>query len=57
MHADGRVQRIHARGAVDVCGAASDILLALFKRIPIENLEIMGDAALARLFVDAMKTD
>jgi uncharacterized protein (TIGR03083 family) len=57
VHGDGRVERIHARGAVAIRGAASDILLALFKRIPIENLEIIGDAALARLFVEAMKTD
>jgi uncharacterized protein (TIGR03083 family) len=57
VHGDGRVEPIHARGAVAIRGAASDILLALFKRIPIENLEIIGDAALARLFVEAMKTD
>lgn len=57
VHADGRVERIHARGAVVIRGSASDILLALFKRIPIENLEIIGDAALARLFVEAMTTD
>jgi hypothetical protein len=57
VHSDGRVERIHARGAVAVRGAASDILLALFKRVPMEHLEIIGDAALARSFVDAMKTD
>jgi uncharacterized protein (TIGR03083 family) len=57
VHGDGRVERIHARGAVAIRGAASDVLLALFKRIPIENLEIIGDAPLARRFVDAMSTD
>jgi uncharacterized protein (TIGR03083 family) len=57
VHGDGRVERIHARGAVAIRGTASDILLALFKRTPIENLEIIGDAALARSFVEAMKTD
>jgi uncharacterized protein (TIGR03083 family) len=57
VHADGRVERLHARGAVAIRGAASDILLALFKRIPIENLEIIGDARLARLFVEAMNTE
>jgi len=57
VHGDGRVERIHARGAVAIRGAASDILLALFKRIPIGSLEIIGDAALARSFVEAMKTE
>jgi MDMPI C-terminal domain len=57
VHGDGRVERIHARGAAAIRGAASDILLALFTRIPIENLEIIGDATLARSFVEAMKTD
>jgi uncharacterized protein (TIGR03083 family) len=57
VHADGRVEPLHARGGVAIRGAASDILLALFKRIPIENLEIIGDTALARLFVEAMNTD
>jgi hypothetical protein len=56
VHADGRVKPHHARGAVAIRGAASDILLALYKRIPIENLEIIGDAALARRFVEAMNT-
>jgi uncharacterized protein (TIGR03083 family) len=57
VHGDGRVERVHARGAAAVRGAASDVLLALFKRIPIENLEIIGDVALARLFIEALKTD
>jgi hypothetical protein len=57
VDADGRVEPLHARGAVAIRGAASDILLALYKRIPIENLEIIGDAALARLFVGAMNTE
>lgn len=57
VHGEGRVERIHARGAVAIRGAASDILLALYKRIPIENLEIIGEAPLARSFVEAMKND
>ena len=57
VRGDGRVERIHARGALAIRGAASDILLALYKRVPVEKLEIIGDATLARLFVEAMKTD
>jgi uncharacterized protein (TIGR03083 family) len=57
VHGDGRVERIHARGAVAIRGAASDILLALFKRIPIERLELIGSAPFARLFVEAMNTE
>jgi uncharacterized protein (TIGR03083 family) len=57
VHGDGRVERVHAKGDVAIRGAASDILLALYKRIPIVKIEIIGDTQLARLFVEAMHTD
>lgn len=57
VHGDGRVERIHATGAVAIRGGPSDILLTLFKRIPLENLEIIGDAALAQLFIETINTD
>jgi uncharacterized protein (TIGR03083 family) len=57
VQSDGSVERVHARGAVALRGTASGIVLALYKRIPIENIEIIGDAPLARLFVEAMHTE
>lgn len=45
--ADGPVvTRQHARGDVAVRGAASDLLLFLWHRIPATRLEVFGDAAL-----------
>ena len=37
VHGDGRVERIHARGAVAIRGAASDILLGLLKRFQLRR--------------------
>jgi uncharacterized protein (TIGR03083 family) len=44
----GRVDRAHATGDVAVRGTASDLLLALYNRIPIDDLDVIGDALLAR---------
>lgn len=45
------ITREHAKGDVAVRGAASDLLLFLWQRIPAERLEVFGDAALlARYF-------
>ena len=40
------VTREHAKGDVAVRGAASDLLLFLWGRLPGENLEVLGDASL-----------
>jgi uncharacterized protein (TIGR03083 family) len=48
---NGRVDRGHATGDVAVRGTASDLLLALYNRIDIEDLEVIGDESLARLLV------
>ncbi len=45
------VTREHAKGDVAVRGAASDLLLFLWGRLPGERLEVLGDASLlGRLF-------
>jgi uncharacterized protein (TIGR03083 family) len=52
VHADGRVEPIHAKGDVALRGTASDLLLALYSRIPLDNLDIIGDRAVAAAFLD-----
>ena len=47
VHADGRVERAHAKGGVALRGAASDLLLALYRRVPLASVDVIGDAALA----------
>jgi uncharacterized protein (TIGR03083 family) len=57
LHTDGRVERIHAKGDVAMRGAASDLLLALYKRIPLDRIDVIGDAALAETFVGRIGTE
>ncbi len=57
VSADGRVELGHAKGDAALRGSASDLLLALFKRVPLDSVEVVGDAAVARQFVDALNTD
>jgi uncharacterized protein (TIGR03083 family) len=45
---NGRVDRAHAKGDVAVRGTASDLLLALYNRVPIDGLDVVGDTLLAR---------
>jgi uncharacterized protein (TIGR03083 family) len=40
------IERVHAKGDVAARGTASDLDLYLWGRVPIESLEIFGDAAL-----------
>ena len=51
IHGDGRVEALHAKGDVALRGTASDLLLALYSRVPLEALDVIGDAALAAQFV------
>lgn len=53
----GVVDRAHARGDVAVRGTASDILLALYARIPIESLDLIGEASIARQLVEQVDTE
>ncbi len=52
VHPDGRVEPIHAKGDVALRGPACDLLLALYSRIPVDALDIIGDRAVADSFVD-----
>ncbi|HXW80147.1 MAG TPA: hypothetical protein VEJ84_11655, partial [Acidimicrobiales bacterium] len=53
---DGRVDRAHATGDVALRGTASDLLLALYKRIDIEAVEVVGSDSLARHLVERVET-
>jgi uncharacterized protein (TIGR03083 family) len=57
VHTDGRVEPIHAKGDVAIRGAASDLLLALYKRVGLDAVELIGNDALARDLVDRINTD
>jgi uncharacterized protein (TIGR03083 family) len=53
----GAVEPIHAKGDVAIRGTASDLLLALYGRIPVEDLDIVGDASVAHEFVARINTE
>lgn len=45
------VRREHAKGDAAIRGPASDVLLALWRRMPLSALEVLGDGAVAARFV------
>ncbi|HEU5083481.1 MAG TPA: maleylpyruvate isomerase family mycothiol-dependent enzyme [Acidimicrobiales bacterium] len=47
IHADGRVEAIHAKGDVAVRGTASDLVLALYGRVDLSAVDVFGDEAVA----------
>jgi uncharacterized protein (TIGR03083 family) len=53
---DGRVDRAHAVGDVALRGTASDLLLALYDRIPVDALDVTGRESLARHLVERVDT-
>ena len=55
--ADGQVDRTHAKGDVAIRGTASDLLLGLYTRVPLEELDVIGDAALARELLDRINAE
>jgi uncharacterized protein (TIGR03083 family) len=57
IHADGRVDPVHAKGDVAIRGTASDLLLALYKRVPLVQLDVIGDAAIADELIARINTD
>jgi uncharacterized protein (TIGR03083 family) len=57
VNADGAVERVHAKGDVAIRGAASDLLLALYGRVPIADLDVVGDRALAQELVARINTE
>ncbi len=48
------VTREHAKGDVAVRGAASDLLLFLWGRLPGEQLEVLGDSSLIGRYFELM---
>jgi uncharacterized protein (TIGR03083 family) len=56
VHPQGRVEPIHAKGEAAIRGAASDLLLVLFKRLGIDHAELVGDQTLARHFIERVDT-
>jgi uncharacterized protein (TIGR03083 family) len=57
LHADGRVEAIHAKGDAALRGTASDLLLALYKRVPLDRIEVVGDPTVAAALVEAIGTE
>lgn len=45
------VTREHAKGDAAIRGAANDVLLVLWRRLPLEAADVVGDAAVAERFV------
>jgi uncharacterized protein (TIGR03083 family) len=56
VHPDGRVDPTHDKGDVAIRGTASDLLLALYTRVPLTDLDVVGDASVAHEFVARMNT-
>lgn len=54
---NGLVERAHAKGDVAVRGTASDLLLALYHRIPVDSLDVIGEASIARRLVERVDTE
>jgi uncharacterized protein (TIGR03083 family) len=52
----GTVERSHATADVAVRGTASDLLLALYNRVDVETLDVIGDMSLARDLVFRLDT-
>jgi uncharacterized protein (TIGR03083 family) len=54
---DHRVTRGHIKGDAALRGSASDLLLALWRRVPLERLDVVGDAEVARQFLGGSVLD
>jgi uncharacterized protein (TIGR03083 family) len=48
---DGQVEPIHAKGDVALRGTASDLLLTLYNRLPLDALDVIGDRTVAEAFL------
>lgn len=57
VSAAGDVVREHAKGDCAIRGAASDILLALWRRAPLSTCDVVGDTEVAARFVAASRLD
>lgn len=54
---DGHVERAHAKGDVAVRGTASDLLLALYRRIDLDAVDVIGNDELARSLIERVDTN
>lgn len=54
IHEDGRVEPMHAKGDVAVRGTASDLLLAVYARVDITDLDVIGDTSIAQQLIDSI---
>jgi uncharacterized protein (TIGR03083 family) len=57
IHPDGRVEAIHAKGDAALRGTASDVLLALYTRVPLGELDVIGDESLAHELIARLNTE
>ena len=49
------VEATHAKGDVALRGSTNDLLLALWRRRPLTDLDVIGDAAFAQRLLDAVR--
>jgi uncharacterized protein (TIGR03083 family) len=57
VHPDGRVEAVHAKGDAAIRGSASDLLLALYERVPRSRVEVIGDRAVADELLARINTE
>lgn len=57
IHPDGRVEKTHAKADVALRGSASDLLLALYTRVPLDSLDVVGDTAVADELLARINTE
>ena len=51
------VTREHAKGDAAIRGAANDLLLVLWRRLPLDAVEVIGDRAVAEAFLARTRTE
>jgi uncharacterized protein (TIGR03083 family) len=56
VHPDGRVETVHAKGDAALRGPASDLLLALYERVDLDQVDVLGDEVLARELLARINT-
>ncbi|MEY2455180.1 MAG: hypothetical protein QOK06_274 [Acidimicrobiaceae bacterium] len=57
IHADGAVEPVHAKGDAAIRGSASNLLLALYRRVPLTDLEVIGNESVATDFISRLTAD
>jgi hypothetical protein len=48
------VERAHAKGDAALRGPASDLLLAVWHRLPLDRIDVVGDASRAQQVLDTI---